>query len=135
MREVPQVQLAAGGIVWDKKGDGRRLVLVHRPKYDDWSLPKGKADPGEALGETALREIREEVGIDVEFGDFAGTVHYALASGRTKVVLYWHMFKKAGESTFKPNREIDALQWLPAGEAIQKLTHEVERALLRQHSE
>ena len=135
MREVPQVQLAAGGIVWDKKGDDRRVVIVHRPKYDDWSLPKGKPDPGEEIGETALREVQEEVGIDVDFGDFAGTTHYPLASGRTKVVLYWHMIKRAGESNFKPNREIDALEWLSAKEAIKKLTHEVEKELLRRNAE
>lgn len=131
MPEVPQVQFAAGGIVWDKKGEGRRLAVVHRPKYDDWSLPKGKVDPGEEIAQTALREVQEELGIDADFGDFAGTVHYPLASGRIKVVLYWHMVKRAGESKFQPNREIDAIEWLPAKDAIKKLTHEVEKDLLR----
>jgi 8-oxo-dGTP pyrophosphatase MutT (NUDIX family) len=135
MRELPQVQFAAGGIVWDKKGDDRRLAVVHRPKYDDWSLPKGKPDPGEEIGATALREIQEELGVDVDFGNFAGTVHYPLASGRIKVVLYWHMIKKPGESTFKPNREIDAIQWLSTKDAIEKLTHDVERELLRKNAE
>jgi 8-oxo-dGTP diphosphatase len=84
MREVPEVKFAAGGIVWDKKGEGRRLALVHRGKYDDWSLPKGKVDPGEEIGATALREVQEELGVDADFGPFAGTTHYPLADGRTK---------------------------------------------------
>ena len=135
MREVPGVQFAAGGIVWDKKGEGRRLALVHREKYDDWSLPKGKPDPGEEIGETALREVQEELGVDADFGPFAGTVHYPLGDDRTKVVLYWHMIKRPGESTFKPNREIDAIEWLEPREAIRKLSHDVERELLRKNAE
>jgi 8-oxo-dGTP pyrophosphatase MutT (NUDIX family) len=135
VREVPGVQFAAGGIVWDKKGHGRRLALVHRAKYDDWSLPKGKPDPGEEIAETALREVQEELGVDADFGPFAGTTHYPLGDGRTKVVLYWHMTRRAGESTFKPNREIDAVQWLEPKDAIRKLTHEVEKELLRKNAE
>jgi 8-oxo-dGTP pyrophosphatase MutT (NUDIX family) len=135
MGELPQVQYAAGGIVWDKRGAGRRVAIVHRPKYDDWSLPKGKPDPGEEIAETALREIREELGVDVDFGDFAGTTHYPLADDRIKVVLFWHMIKRAGESTFKPNREIDAIQWLSVKDAIKKLTHDVEKEVLRKNAE
>jgi 8-oxo-dGTP pyrophosphatase MutT (NUDIX family) len=135
MRELPEIQFAAGGIVWDKKGDGRGMAIVHRPKYDDWGLPKGKPDPGEEMAHTALREIQEELGIDADFGDFAGTTHYPLANGRIKVVLYWHMFRKPGPSSFKPNREIDAVEWLPAKDAIKKLTHAVEKELLRKNSE
>ena len=135
MREVPQVQFAAGGIVWDKTGEDRRVALVHRPKYDDWSLPKGKPDSGESIGETALREIREELGIDADFGAFAGITHYPLSDGRTKVVLFWHMIKRPGQSTFRPNREIDAIEWLIFKDAIKKLTHEVEKELLRKNSE
>ncbi|HMJ66702.1 MAG TPA: NUDIX hydrolase [Candidatus Binatia bacterium] len=135
MRGLPQIQFAAGGIVWDKKGNGRRLAIVHRPKYDDWSLPKGKPDPGEEIAQTALREVQEELGIDADFGDFAGTTHYPLASGRIKVVLYWHMFRKPGPNGFKPNREIDAVEWLPAKDAIRTLTHDVEKELLRKNSE
>ena len=135
MREVPRVQFAAGGIVWDGKGEGRRLALVHRGKYDDWSLPKGKPEPDEKIGETALREVQEELGIDADFGPFAGTTHYPLGDGRTKVVLYWHMVRRAGESTFIPNREIDAVEWLEPREAIKKLSHDVERELLRANAE
>lgn len=135
MRELPEVQFAAGGIVWDKKGAERRVAIVHRPKYDDWSLPKGKPEPGEEIAETAWREIREELGVDVDFGDFAGTTHYLLRDGRSKVVLFWHMIKRGGESTFKPNREIDAVEWLSAKEAIKKLTHDVEKELMRKNAE
>jgi 8-oxo-(d)GTP phosphatase len=135
MRDLPGVQLAAGGIVWDNAGEPRRLALVHRPKYDDWSLPKGKPDPGEELAETALREIHEELGVEVDFGPFAGITHYPLKNGRTKVVLYWHMVRRAGESTFKPNAEIDAVEWLDPRSAIRKVTHDVEKELLRKHVE
>ena len=135
MREVPGVKFAAGGIVWDGKGDGRRVALVHRGKYDDWSLPKGKVDPGEEIGATALREVQEELGVDADFGPFAGTTHYQLGDGRTKVVLYWHMIKRPGESTFKANKEIDAIEWHEPKEALRRLTHEVERELLRKNAE
>jgi 8-oxo-dGTP diphosphatase len=135
MRELPEVQFAAGGIVWDKKGGDRRVAIVHRPKYDDWSLPKGKPESGEEIAETAWREIREELGVDVNFGEFAGTTHYPLADGRIKVVLFWQMIKRVGESTFKPNREIDAVEWLSAKDAIKKLTHDVEKELLRKNAE
>lgn len=135
MPELPGIQLAAGGIVWDTTGPGRRIALVHRAKYDDWSLPKGKPDPGEELAETARREIKEEIGVDVDFGLFAGVTHYPLRDGRTKVVLYWHMFKRGGESAFAPNREIADVQWLEWKTAIGKLTHDVEKELLRKNAE
>ena len=135
MSDLPGVQLAAGGIVWDKAGEGRRLALVHRPKYDDWSLPKGKPDPGEEMAETAAREIHEELGVEADFGPFAGITHYPLKDGRTKVILYWHMIKRAGENSFKPNKEIDAVEWLDVQSAIKKVTHDVERELLRKNAE
>jgi 8-oxo-dGTP pyrophosphatase MutT (NUDIX family) len=128
--DVPEVQLAAGGIVWRSTPQGAKLAVIHRPKYDDWSLPKGKPERGEGLGETAQREIREELGCGVKFLDFAGVVHYPLDDGRTKVVLFWHVTEK-GKSEFQSHAEVDEVLWLPPDKALKKLSHEVERELLR----
>jgi 8-oxo-dGTP pyrophosphatase MutT (NUDIX family) len=126
----PKVQLAAGGIVWQDSGGDAKLALVHRPKYDDWTLPKGKPEAGETLAETARREVLEEIGHEVRMLEFAGVLHYPLREQTTKVVLFWHMLVQGG-SSFRPNREIDAMVWLTPAEAMQKLTHKVEVELLR----
>ena len=126
---TPDVQLAAGGIVWQRIDGDPRLALIHRPKYDDWTLPKGKPERGEELGETARREIHEELGCRIKFLEFAGVVHYPLGYERTKVVLFWHM-SPVGEQVFSPNREVDEILWLSKKEALKKLTHDVERELL-----
>lgn len=126
----PEVQLAAGGIVWKKVEGGGRIVLVHRPKYGDWSLPKGKVDPGEDLPQTARREIDEEVGCPVEFLGFAGVVHYPIGPDRTKVVLFWHMLA-GGAERFEPNAEVDRLLWVTPEDALKRLSYPVERELLQ----
>ncbi len=128
--DLPKVQLAAGGVVWEKLGPGAKLAVVHRPKYDDWALPKGKPEPGETLAQTARREVNEEIGQDVKMLEFAGVVHYPIGEATTKVVLFWQMLAQ-GESRFRPNREIDNLQWLTIREAMEKLSHQVEVDLLR----
>jgi 8-oxo-dGTP pyrophosphatase MutT (NUDIX family) len=126
---LPEVQLAAGGIVWRQIDGSFRLALIHRPKYDDWTLPKGKPDPGETLAETARREVREELGCDVTFGEFAGTTHYNRSDGKLKIVLFWHMVP-VGEFHFIPNNEVDQVQWLTREEAAKKLDHPVEVELI-----
>lgn len=82
--------LAAGGVVWrrNEKGD-IEVLLEHRKRYDDWSIPKGKVDPGESLVMTAIREIAEETGFDVRLGKFLKRVHYPLSGDRQKIVYYW----------------------------------------------
>lgn len=127
---LPVIQLAAGGLVWRQIQQARCLAVVHRPKYDDWSLPKGKPEPGEELAETARREVDEEVGCEVRFLDFAGVVHYPLRENRTKVVLFWNM-EATGPSRFRPNAEIDEVAWLPPDQALRRLTYAVEQDLLR----
>ncbi|MFJ6678835.1 NUDIX domain-containing protein [Microbacterium sp. NPDC091382] len=124
---------AAGGVVW-RMLDGKLLVLaIHRTKYRDVTLPKGKVDPGETLAETAVREIHEETGIRVHLGVPVGISNYRLPSKRTKIVHYWSAQateKAIRESAFVPNREIAALEWMPARKALGKLSYPVDVEIL-----
>jgi len=126
------VILAAGGLVWRESARGRQIAVVHRPKYDDWTLPKGKLDPGESWQDGAVREVAEETGFEVRLGDFAGGCTY-LARRAPKVVLYWHM-EVEGEPRFAPEdpAEVDGLEWLSVGEALRRLSYTRERRLLAQ---
>ncbi|WP_244305378.1 NUDIX hydrolase [Kitasatospora cheerisanensis] len=126
--------LAAGAVLWvpgPLRKDGSRkkprMALVHRPKYDDWSLPKGKLDPGEGWRAAALREVREETGMRCVLGAELPTQHY-LAQGRPKEVRYWAAVPIGGE--FRPNREVDRLEWLPPRRAKDRLTHPRDRMLI-----
>jgi 8-oxo-dGTP diphosphatase len=110
---------AAGGVVLD--GDGR-VVLVHRPKYDDWSLPKGKLAPGESFEEAALREVEEETGLRCRLVRELPSVEYADARGRPKTVRYWLMEVEA-DTGFVPGNEVDAVRRLPRDEALSLLTY------------
>ncbi len=122
--------LAAGGVVERPAQDGVEILLVHRTRYSDteWSLPKGKVDPGESLEQTAVREVREETGCVVRVGEFLGVTHYE-ASGKPKEVSYWRMAlveQKEREDT----REVAGLQWLAPAEAIGALSYPSERELI-----
>jgi 8-oxo-dGTP diphosphatase len=114
--EEPEVR-AAGGVV---RRDGR-IAVVHRPRYDDWSLPKGKLDPGESWEEAALREVREETGLECELGPELSSASYRDRKGRSKLVRYWLMEPVGGE--FTPNDEVDELRWLTPAEAAALLTY------------
>ena len=127
-REQPRVIEAAGGILWRRTGDAAELALIHRPRYDDWSLPKGKRDAGESWQETALREVLEETACRAEIERFAGGTIYTV-KGRPKVVLFWHM-RIIAEGRFAPNDEVDRLRWLAPYAALARLDHETERQLL-----
>jgi 8-oxo-dGTP diphosphatase len=116
---------AAGGVVCDEDG---RVALVYRPKYDDWSFPKGKLEKGETEEEAAVREVHEETGLDVELGRELGLVSYTDPKGRPKTVHYWLMRAKGGE--FTPNSEVTELRWLPLAEAPQLLSYDRDREIL-----
>jgi len=111
---VDEVVRAAGGVVWRRGSSGLEILLVHRPKYDDWSLPKGKLDDGETSEAAALREVEEETGLRCRLGDELPPVTYADRHGRPKIVRYWAMERVSG--TFAPNDEVDEVRWVaPAG--------------------
>ncbi|MCP9944352.1 NUDIX hydrolase [Streptomyces somaliensis] len=119
---------AAGCVLWRRTADGAvEVCLVHRPKYDDWSFPKGKVKAGEELRAAAVREVREETGRACEPGARLGTVRYRVGA-REKEVTYWSA--EAGPGSFTPGGEVDALRWLPAEEARELLSHPQDRALI-----
>ena len=119
---------AAGGLLWRQTPQGKEIAIVHRPNYDDWTLPKGKRDPGESWQQTALREIKEETGCEAQLDAFAGSTAYAV-KGVAKVVLFWHM-SLVEDCHFQANSEVDELLWLSAEDALEKLDYENERELL-----
>ena len=121
---------AAGGLVWRRGDRGIEVALVHRPKYDDWSFPKGKLDPGEGWREAALREVREECGLRCRAGHELPPTAYEYDRGRSKVVRYWMM--EPIDGAFTPSGEVDEMRWLPAADARALLSYEHDRALLRE---
>ena len=125
--EIGGLVRAAGGALWRPADGGIETALVHRPKYDDWSLPKGKPDEGEHLLETAVREVAEETGLDVVVGRRSVRTEYEVPEG-PKRVDYWLMRVVGGE--FEPNDEVDELRWLPVGEACGLVSHAHDRAVL-----
>jgi len=119
---------AAGGAVWRATDDGAlEVVVVHRPRYDDWSLPKGKLDAGEHALTAAVREIGEETGLEVVVGRRSVRTSYPVPEG-LKRVDYWVMQAVGG--TFEPNHEVDELRWLPLDAAAALCSHEPDRAVL-----
>ncbi|MFV8310596.1 NUDIX hydrolase [Mycobacteroides chelonae] len=123
--------LAAGAALWRYKEDTAgaiEVALVHRPRYDDWSLPKGKLDPGETAAIAAVREIAEETGFSARLGRRLPSVSYPVAHG-TKRVRYWAA--QALDGKFEANNEVDEIQWLPVARAIKTVSYAVDRKVLR----
>ncbi|MEY2424399.1 MAG: 8-oxo-dGTP diphosphatase [Acidimicrobiaceae bacterium] len=113
---------AAGGVVLRSSERGPEVAVVHRPRYDDWSLPKGKRDPGETDEQCAVREVEEETGLRCALGRELLPTRYVDRKGRPKVVRYWDM-TVVGSRPFVANDEIDDLVWLPVGEAVDRLSY------------
>jgi 8-oxo-(d)GTP phosphatase len=122
--------LAAGGLVIRQDGDGTvKVLMVHRPRYDDWSLPKGKTDHGETPAETALREVEEETGIRCRIIAPVAEAHYRVPTGEDKVVRYFAM-RPLQEPPFVPNPEVSEIRWLAPADAAQLATYAHDRTLL-----
>jgi 8-oxo-dGTP pyrophosphatase MutT (NUDIX family) len=118
--------LAAGAVVWRPGHGGIDVLLVHRPKYDDWSFPKGKLDPGEHVTEAAVREVAEETGLEVRLGVPLPRQEYAAAPGLTKQVHYWAARPARDNSAvddYAANHEIDAVVWCRLDQARDRLTY------------
>jgi 8-oxo-dGTP diphosphatase len=120
---------AAGGVVWRRDPDGRiSVLLVHRARYDDWSLPKGKLDPGEDHRDAAVREVEEETGLRCTAGDELREVRYRDHRDRPKRVRYWAMESTGGR--FVPNAEVDEVRWLPVDEVATAVTYPRDAAVV-----
>jgi 8-oxo-dGTP diphosphatase len=133
-----EVVRAAGGVVTRLgTGDESEVLVVHRPRYDDWSLPKGKAEPGERDEDTALREVEEETGYRCILGPELPMVRYEDRRGRQKQVRFWHMTVssdlspgKDEETAFVPNDEVDERRWISPTAAATLLSYDADRRLV-----
>ena len=128
--EFKKTTLAAGAVLW--RGDVNdidsiEVACIHRPRYDDWSLAKGKVDPGESLVVTAVREIKEETGYDIRLGKLLGKTVYPVMDS-TKVVYYWIAQVLGGE--FEPNDEVDEIRWLKLADAKEIMSYDLDRQVL-----
>jgi 8-oxo-dGTP pyrophosphatase MutT (NUDIX family) len=120
---------AAGGVVTRAGRDELEVVVVHRPEYDDWTLPKGKAKRGESDEACALREVAEETGLQCELQSELASTSYHDSAGRPKIVRYWLMRPAKGE--LHPADEVDDARWLPLEDAFDLLSYERDRDVLR----
>ena len=127
---VNEAVLAAGAVLWRSNGDSAEpdVAVIHRPRYDDWSLPKGKVDPGETEPVTAVREVHEETGYSSHLGRRLASVSYPVEQG-IKKVRYWAARSTDGQ--FTPNSEVDELKWLPVAAAMKQLGYSHDRKVLR----
>ena len=120
---------AAGGVLVRSGHGGREVAIIHRPKYMDWSLPKGKLEPGEGWLEAGLREVEEETGYRCEASVELPPVSYLDRKGRHKLVRYWLMEPTGGE--FEPHGEVDELRWVGREAAEELLTYPHDRELVK----
>ena len=117
---------ASGGVVLRDGAAGPEVLLVHRPRYDDWSLPKGKREAGETDEQCAVREVEEETGVRCSLGPELLPQKYVDRKGRPKVVRYWLMQPQSAHE-FVPNREIDQVRWVALADASDELTYPGDR--------
>jgi 8-oxo-dGTP diphosphatase len=125
-----EVVRAAGGIVIRRSDGTVDVLLVHRPRYGDWSFPKGKLHEGERDVDAAIREVREETGCECRVGEEVGRVRYLDRYGRDKEVVYFHMTPGRCDP-FEPNDEVDEVRWVGIDAARALLTWSRDVALLR----
>ncbi|WP_327089315.1 NUDIX hydrolase [Nonomuraea sp. NBC_01738] len=119
---------AAGSVLWRGDASAPEVALVHRPRYDDWTFPKGKLKTGEHMIAAAVREVREETGLTITVGRALPPIHYLL-KGRTKRVDYW-AGRVVEQASFVPGAEVDELVWLPLDRARARLTYSWDGGLL-----
>ena len=119
---------AAGGVVVRDEGDRRLVAIVHRPRWDDWTFPKGHLERGEELLDCALREVLEETGLVCEADAVSIEAHHVDHKGRAKRVTYWRMRPLSG--VFTPNREVDEIGWFTRGQARRRLTYAGDQRVL-----
>ena len=117
---------ASGGVVLRDGPNGPEVLIVHRPRYDDWSLPKGKREPGETDEQCAVREVEEETGVRCSLGLELLPQKYVDRKGRPKVVRYWLMERRVTRE-FVPNSEIDQVRWVALTDAGDALTYQGDR--------
>lgn len=120
---------AAGGLLWDNTAEPRRIAVIRRFRYDDWTLPKGKLNESESWEQAALREVEEETGYRATLNGFAGVLSYQTSKG-DKVVRFWHMIPVSMETSEIDRSEVTEVVWLSPAKACQNLTYPIERALL-----
>lgn len=113
---------AAGGVVWRVRDGVVEILLVHRPRYDDWSFPKGKLNSGERYRDAAIREVTEETGLVISLGVELEPVQYVDGSGRDKKVRYWAMTVVGG--SFVENEEVDRVTWARLDQVGRRLSYE-----------
>lgn len=131
--DVAEVSLmrAAGGVLVRRSRSGlREIAVIHRPEYDDWTLPKGKIEPDETPEDCALREVREETGLRCELVRPLGCTAYVDRRGRDKLACYWVMEVRGGR--FKSGEEVDRLVWLSIKDAVKRLTYGHDKMLVEQ---
>jgi len=126
--EPQRPHYAAGGVLTRLSASGPEIVVIHRPRYDDWSLPKGKLKLGESWEAAALREVREETGYRATITSFAGPITYQV-DGRAKIVVFWNM-RAEDDPIFRASREVDAREWMSPADACERLDYAVERQLI-----
>jgi 8-oxo-dGTP pyrophosphatase MutT (NUDIX family) len=124
----PEAEIkAAGGVVIRTATKGPKVLLVHRPDYNDWSFPKGKLDPGEKFKQAALREVEEEAGFECKLHKPSlPSIYYEDRKGRSKEVRYWLMTAIAGE--FEPNEEVDMIAWVRSDKVVERLSYAQDRS-------
>jgi 8-oxo-dGTP diphosphatase len=125
---VNEVVRAAGGVPWRRRGDDLEVLLVHRPRYGDWTFPKGKNDPGESDEAAAIREVEEETGLRVVLGTELASTSYTDSRDRPKRVRYWAL-EARGEDARAQN-EVDEVEWLSPEDAAVRLSYDRDRAVL-----